>query len=83
MVRKKKKKKMKKKKKKTTKKNNKQTKKTKQNITKTSLFKYTEHFNHQKMKIFRQKFGYFSYFWSKHRFEAVLTSTHNLCFDQK
>ena len=25
------------------------------NITKTRLFKYTEHFNHQKMKIFRKK----------------------------
>ena len=61
-------------------------------ITKTRLFKYIVYwkFHLQKLKIFRQKkLWYFSYFCSKHRFgvlirtEAVLTSTHNLCFDQK
>ena len=35
-------------------------------ITKTGLFKYTESFTTKKMKIFRYKFWYFSYFCSKH-----------------
>ena len=38
-----------------------------QNITKTCLFKYTENFITKKMKIFRQKFLYASYFCPKRR----------------
>ena len=57
-------------------------------ITKTCLFKYTEIFFHQKMKIFRLNFDIFKisaknidYWYSLERLgEAVLTSTHNLCF---
>ena len=36
-------------------------------ITKACLFKYTEKFYHQKMKISDKKLWYFSYFCSKHR----------------
>ena len=55
-------------------------------ITQTRLFKYTENFTSKSWKFSDKKLWYFSYFCSKHRLwvlvrtEAVLTSTHNLCF---
>ena len=59
-------------------------------ITKTRLFKYIENFTTKKWKFSDKKFWYFfSHFCSKHRCgysleppEAVLTSTHDLCFEQ-
>ena len=55
-------------------------------IMKTCLFKYTENLTTKKGKFSEEKYWYFSYFCSKHRLwvlvrtEAVLMSTHNLCF---
>ena len=57
-------------------------------ITKTRLFKYTEIFITKKWKFSDKKLRHVSYFCSKHRlwvlvrtaYEAVLTSTHILCF---
>ena len=59
-------------------------------ITKTHLFKYTENFTTKKWKFSNKKSWYLSYFCSKHRLwvlirtanDAVLMSTHNLCFEQ-
>ena len=54
------------------------------NITKKRLFKYIENFTSKIWKFSDKKFWYFSYVCSKHRLwvlcEAILTSTHNLCF---
>ena len=45
-------------------------------ITKTRLFKYTENFTTKKWKFSDKTTDFFLG-------EAVLTSTHNLCFEQK
>ena len=45
------------------------------NITKTRLFKYLENFFSKNWKFSDKKLRYFS--------EAFLTSTYNLCFEQK
>ena len=56
-------------------------------ITKTRLFKYTENFTTITWKFSDKSSDIFSYFCSKHRLwvldVAVLTSTHNLCFEPK
>ena len=58
-------------------------------ITKTRLFKYTEHFNHQKNEKFQIRIRIFLILLVKIQIvgtclnrlgEAGLTSTHNLCF---
>ena len=58
-------------------------------ITKTRLFKYTEKFTSKNWKFSDKKLWYISHFCSKHTLwvlvrtaPAVLTSTHNLCFEQ-
>ena len=60
-------------------------------ITKTRLFKYIENFTTKNGKFSDKKKWYFVIFLLKHcgysleppLTEAVLTSTHNLCFKQK
>ena len=50
-------------------------------ITKTRLFKYIENFTSKNWKFSDKKLWIFFYISTKkHRCEAVLTSTHNLCF---
>ena len=48
-------------------------------ITKTRLFKYTENFTTKNWKFSDKKFEYFFHI-SVQNSEAVLTSTHTLCF---
>ena len=48
-------------------------------ITKTRLFKYKENFTSKNWKFWDKNLWYFSYFFLH---EAVLTSTHNLCFSR-